>query len=145
MGKSEFSSEPRMPSVFERAVAKASRAIDARHGERLRFIPKGRADNWGKSVGSAGGRQPIDVVGGLYEGAADFSFMSGDKDNSNFSAQSVNQVMHASIERRYFAADNQPQKGDAIEALDRVGANKFSVVLVVGDGPSRFALILVAQ
>lgn len=131
-----------MPSAFQRAVMKASRAIDRRHGERLRFVPKGRADNWGKPSGDPDGRLSVDVIGGLYEGAADFAFASGDRENSDFAAQTVNQPMHASIERRYFTANNQPREGDRIEALERDG-EAFTVMLVVPDGPSRFALILV--
>jgi len=131
-----------MQSAFARAVARASRVIDAKHGERLRFVPKGSVDNWGKPTGVADGRFPVDLIGGIYEGAADFMFAAGDKENNEFSAQLVNQAMHASVERRHFAPHNQPRKGDRIEALDRA-CEAYTITLVVSDGPSRFAFILV--
>jgi hypothetical protein len=135
-----------MPSFFERAVMKASRAIDAVHGKQLRFVPKGKVDNFGKPAGPADGRTSIDLIGGITEGRAGFEFLAGDKRNSEFAAQTVNQEKSASIERRYFPAGNGPKKGDQLQTLgdDLSPIETFEIVAVVNDGPARHALLLVS-
>ncbi|WNV10100.1 hypothetical protein [Tardiphaga sp. 709] len=133
-----------MQSAFERAVARGSKVLDARHGKPLRFVPKPKVDNFGKPVGLPDGRQSVDCVGGIVEGRAGFEFLAGDKRNSEFAAQTVNQEKSASIERRYFL-DSAPQRGDQLQRLDDdlTPIEAFEIMAVVNDGPSRFAFLLV--
>jgi hypothetical protein len=132
-----------MPSRFERAAAKASKAIDFVFGKRLRFVPKQRVDNWNKPMGAADGRIAVDLVGAIAEGATDFEFLSGDRQNSNFGARTMNLEIRASIERLYFPAGNEPKKGDRIETLDQAPPVTYEILDVFPDGPSRWSFALV--
>lgn len=131
-----------MRSIFEQAALRASTAIDAVHGRRIRFTPKARVDNFGKPL-AVDGRTAIEFVGGIVEGRSGFEFLAGDKRNSEFSAQSVNEPIYATIDRRCFPdPNNQPRKGDGLTTLD-APIETFEILDVTNDGPARFAMPLV--
>ena len=130
-----------MVNIFAALDAQLSGAVDAVMSERLRFKPKGKADNLGKPVGAADGRAQVDVIGVFLDGDFDTGFADGDRRISAFNARAIQQDAWASVEIARFAPTNLPKKGDTIELLDQSG-RKFEIVDVLKDGLTRLAFPL---
>lgn len=129
-----------MVSAFTAFEAAASAAVDAVHGERLRFTPRAKGFNGGKIADAD--RVVVECVATFLGGGSKLSFTDGDLRNSGFNAPVSAQHSFATVDRARFVAGKEPRAGDIVETIDQDPVRRFEIVDVYPHG-ARWALPLV--
>jgi hypothetical protein len=129
-----------MPTPFAALDALVSGAVDAALGERLRFTPQRKADNW--NAGADGSRAIVECVGTFLDGDTDVSFTDGDRHQSSFNSRASNQTAFATVDRARFVPGSGPRKGDKVEVIDQIPVRAFIIIDVYPDGLTRWGFPL---
>lgn len=122
-----------MSSKFAALDAQLSGAVDFQFADTLRHTPKAKQDNFGNTI-TADSRSPADVLGVLIEGAADISFLDGDRRLSDFNARGSRQDAYVTFDKARFPAGQLPRKGDTIATIAPAEVKTFEIVDTLDDG-----------